>query len=229
MTYDVGLLPSAAEHAQAVAYLIVVNFPEWNAPILRSEQVIGRGEEAAICVPARFRSISRTHAEVWADERGRLWIRDLGSLLGTAINGVPLHPEQPIQMVIGDRIQLGVLELELLANPELLAEIDNLRAPHVEETSQGPPQRPCAAERAPALLAELSPAELEIVVWMCRGYTNLQSIARQLYRSPHTVRTQLGSIFRKTGVHSRDGLVGWLRRATADNGDQVELLRRFEL
>ena len=50
------LLPSGAK---VVASLLVVNFPEWIAPISRDEQVIGRGEEAKIRRPDRFRTVSR--------------------------------------------------------------------------------------------------------------------------------------------------------------------------
>jgi LuxR family maltose regulon positive regulatory protein len=62
------------------------------------------------------------------------------------------------------------------------------------------------------LLAELSRAELEIVLWMTRGYTTDGEIGKLLYRSPHTVRTQVSSIFNKLGIHSRAELVGWANR-----------------
>jgi DNA-binding CsgD family transcriptional regulator len=210
-----GRETDASAEEEAVAYLVVINLPEWHAAILRSEQLVGRGAEAAIRVPNRFRSVSRRHASIWADDRDRLWIRDLGSRLGTAVNGVPLIPEQPIQMVIGDRILLGVVELEVLASPRLFAEMVELELLDVEETGKSTPPRSPAASGPRQLLSELTPAELEIVVCMCRGYTGLDLIAQQLYRSPHTVRTQPVSIFRKMGVHSRDELVGSLRLAAA--------------
>ena len=62
-------------------------------------------------------------------------------------------------------------------------------------------------------LRNLSRAELEVVLWMCRGHTDLAEIGGKLHRSPHTVRTQLGSIFRKLEVRTRDQLLSLLRRA----------------
>ena len=66
-----------------------------------------------------------------------------------------------------------------------------------------PNQRPGAA---------LSQAELDVVLWMSRGFTDPDEIAEKLFRSPHTVRTHLGTIFSKLGVHSRDQLLSCLLR-----------------
>ena len=58
----------------------------------------------------------------------------------------------------------------------------------------------------------LDDSELEVIRWACRGLTTVEEIGHKLFRSPHTVRTQLGSIYKKLGVHSRDELLALLRR-----------------
>ena len=61
-------------------------------------------------------------------------------------------------------------------------------------------------------LDSLSPAEFEIVLWICRGFVSDQEIAGQLHRSPHTIRTQVASIFRKLSVNSRSDLLAFIIR-----------------
>ena len=61
-------------------------------------------------------------------------------------------------------------------------------------------------------LQHLTPAESAVVLWLSRGCTTDEEIAKQLHRSPHTVRTHVTNIFAKLGLSSRTELVGWLRR-----------------
>ena len=211
--------PAFARSASA-AYLTIVNAPEWQAAIDREKRIVGRGPDVAIRVPDRFLSVSRNHASVWADDRGRLWIRDLDSRLGTAVNGVLLGCDLPVQILPGDRLMLGDLELNLIGDPQMTAQIINMEVPEVEETRRNPPAVANLGSAQAELVEDLTPAELEIVLWLCRGFTHLQAIGRKLHRSPHTVRTQLGNIFRKTGMHSREELVGRFRRAWAGEGSE---------
>ena len=217
--------------AQMVAYLMVVNLPEWHWAVLTREQLIGRAEEAEVRLPSRFTSVSRRHAAVWADDAGRFWIRDLGSQMGTAVNGVLLALGREAQIVIGDRLLLGGLELELVESagsmPSAPVEEEAPEMLDAEETSSSSstPRRRYA-DASTRMLADLSPAELDIVLWMSRGFTRLASIGRKLHRSPNTVRTQLGSIFRKTKTHSRDELVGRLRRASNGADDDSTIRPR---
>jgi DNA-binding CsgD family transcriptional regulator len=205
---------------QASGYLIMVNVPplEWSAAIVRVEQTIGRGDEASIVIPDRFRAVSRRHATIWADAAEQVFIRDLGSRCGTDVNGIHLKAEEQYRLVMGDRIKLAGLELQITRSlptlPELVAE---LKVPDIHDTwDEDVEYRPVAEARE--LLKVLSNAELEVMLWLCRGYTQLESVGRKLHRSPHTVRTQLNSIFRKLNVHSRDELVGKLRRANREPG-----------
>jgi DNA-binding CsgD family transcriptional regulator len=53
-----------------------------------------------------------------------------------------------------------------------------------------------------ALPASLTPREREVLDYLCLGYTN-REIALACGSSPHTVRNQLRSIFRKLGASTR--------------------------
>ena len=56
--------------------------------------------------------LSRNHAEVWSDEEGRVWIKDVKSSNGTFVNGVRLSEEgqqsAPAEIVSGDLIEFGI-------------------------------------------------------------------------------------------------------------------------
>jgi DNA-binding NarL/FixJ family response regulator len=51
-------------------------------------------------------------------------------------------------------------------------------------------------------VVKLSPAEAAVVAQVSRGLTN-REIARELGKSPATVKNQLVSVYRKLGVRSR--------------------------
>ncbi len=188
-----------------LAYLMVVNDPDWRAAILPAEQEIGRGDDAAIRLPARFRSVSRRHAAIWTVPRDeRIWVRDLESSLGTAVNGVRIRPERPFQILVGDRLVLGAVELGVVPRQDTTG-----------DTPDFDPEKTFGRAAASATFDALTPAELDVVLWMCRGHTDLETIGARLARSPHTVRTQLGAIFRKTGACSRDELVALVSRGRA--------------
>jgi hypothetical protein len=56
--------------------------------------------------------LSRTHAEIWADRQGKIWIRDVRSSNGTFINGSRLSPEsrdsEPHELATQDHLELGI-------------------------------------------------------------------------------------------------------------------------
>jgi pSer/pThr/pTyr-binding forkhead associated (FHA) protein len=78
----------------------------------RLPALIGRDANATVRIQNDL-ALSRRHAMLFAQHE-ELWIRDLDSRHGTAINGVQLH-EQPLKS--GDRITLGstVLALQSLS------------------------------------------------------------------------------------------------------------------
>ncbi len=56
------------------------------------------------------KSVSRKHAKIW-EEEGQYWIEDLGSRLGTWVNGLR---RTKIKVKFGDRITVGKTILQLL-------------------------------------------------------------------------------------------------------------------
>lgn len=138
----------------------------------------------------------------------------MGSTAGTQVNGVPLKNNHAVPLSCGDSLTLGQTTLQLVdqvsVKGQLLAETgccgDEELEGGVESTHhvQIPETR--------RLFTLLTPAELEVVLWMMRGCLNDEELGQQLFRSPHTVRTQIGSIFQKVGIHSRAELISLLLR-----------------
>jgi DNA-binding CsgD family transcriptional regulator len=202
------------------AYLLITNVQPsvWHAAVFNDPQVIGRLPECDIVIPPTYIHVSRRHALIGARRQG-IWLQDLGSSGGTRLNGVPLRPDCESSAVIGDRLSLAGLEL-FLVSPEakVLAGIHSHGSSAVkseeEECSQtgvkllGSESLTSYNEK---LLGHLTPAELEVVRWVCRGRTTIKEIGDGLFRSPHTVRTQLNSVYKKLGVHSRDELLAFMR------------------
>lgn len=56
--------------------------------------------------------LSRQHAEIWADRRGKIWIRDIKSSNGTWVNNQRLSPEnrdsEPHELRENDTLELGI-------------------------------------------------------------------------------------------------------------------------
>jgi DNA-binding CsgD family transcriptional regulator len=193
------------------AYLVIANIPacEWHAELTADRQVMGRSVDADIRIPAKYSSVSRTHAAIWYD-RG-IWLQDLGSSAGTLINGIAIKPNKEFQLTLADSLWLGGVELNVVAeihdgyvfDPHVVGEMDT-RIPTDHELE--------ANSQAQEAATSLTHAELEVVLWISRGYTGLPELTEKLFRSPHTIRAQLRSIFRKLGIHSRDEVVAWFQR-----------------
>ncbi|MGH3117754.1 MAG: EAL domain-containing protein, partial [Gaiellales bacterium] len=82
-------------------------------PLARLSNVLGRTDRAAGIYPdvdfgplGQGRAISRRHAEV-TYRSGNLFIRDLGSRLGTYVNGEPLDGDAECALVEGDLVTIG--------------------------------------------------------------------------------------------------------------------------
>ncbi len=56
------------------------------------------------------KSISRKHARIWRED-GKFWVEDLGSTLGTYVNGLR-RPR--LQIKFGDQIKVGQTVLEIM-------------------------------------------------------------------------------------------------------------------
>jgi DNA-binding CsgD family transcriptional regulator len=196
------------------AYLLMTNVShnEWQAPVFERSQIIGRRPDCDIIIPEEYIHVSRQHAVVGTDKDG-LWIQDMGSSGGTQLNGVPLVLDTKTRAEIGDRVSLGGLELYFVS-PDASILDESEEASNAEEKTRRTVQLTAKSIKAvgDARLSSLSPAELEVVRWVCRGLTTFEEIGRKLFRSPHTVRTQLGSVFKKLNVHSREQLLALMRK-----------------
>lgn len=203
------------------AYLVMTNVPpqKWLGTLTEQRQVLGRGDEVHLRVPAEFTHVSRRHAEFWTDVDGH-WIADLDSTSGSRVNSVPLVPHQSFRLTLGDHIWVGAAEFDLVANPDLSR---RRPFPRSDDETIGYGAGEVGTVKfsgAPAhYFAQLSQTELDVVLWMSRGFTNPDEIAERLHRSPHTIRTHLGTIFSKLGVHSRDELLSCLLRRISASPD----------
>ena len=63
------------------------------------------------------KSVSRRHAMIWAEE-GKFWVEDLGSTLGTYVNGLR-RPK--FEVKFGDKIHVGKTMIQLM--PSKLSEM----------------------------------------------------------------------------------------------------------
>ena len=72
--------------------------------------VVGRAADAAIFLDDV--TVSRHHAEVFEGESGAVWVRDLGSMNGTYLNG---HQVDVGQLLDGDVLQIGLFKLVFVA------------------------------------------------------------------------------------------------------------------
>ena len=67
--------------------------------------LLGRGADSGI--PVVEPSVSRRHASVRVDDRGVLWVTDMGSSNGTFRNGDRLAPQEAVAVADGDRLRFG--------------------------------------------------------------------------------------------------------------------------
>jgi DNA-binding CsgD family transcriptional regulator len=200
-------------------FLILVNISDedWSYKIDEQKKIVGRWATANIRIPERFEQVSRRHAEVWR-EKGLNWVRDIGSRGGTRVNGIFLKKGTPVNVTVGDRLTLSDVELKVVDIVSKLAElmveagISVLSAAEDNAGSGTDIKRFLPTSFIRDMLRRLTPAELDVVLWMHRGYTTDDDLGRMLHRSPNTVRTQIARIFEKLNVHSRADILTWLHR-----------------
>lgn len=198
-------------------YLTLVNVQpeEWCSRLETGLNVIGRATTASVRLPNRFQRVSRQHATIEVTEwETSIW--DMGSSCGTTINGVHLEPKKKVSLSVRDRIRLADAELNLWnSDPHPLAPTESIAPTDADENGDTYVFGEGIAIDAmnDPLFSDLTPAELEVLLWMSRGYTRDVELGKVLFRSPNTVRTQVSSIFSKLGVHSRTELVTLLSRS----------------
>lgn len=103
-TFDVRAVISRATAAKRSACFIIIEGAETGRlyKLGGEEMLIGRSEEASICIDAR--GVSRHHARVVPGADGEVVLSDLGSKNGTYINGEPVEEKS---LVDGDQVQIG--------------------------------------------------------------------------------------------------------------------------
>lgn len=214
------------------AFLVMVNVADesWSFRIDAHRKLVGRSSEATIRIPPQFPYVSRRHAEVWCDKAG-MWLQDVGSQGGTRVNGVCLDNGHPAQITIGDRITFSDVETKVVSQVSTLAELlveaqIPASPPLKDEESTIIPAHIRTADIVRATLEQLTPAELEIVLWMHRGFTTDDELGKVLFRSPNTVRTQLTGIIGKLNVQTRADVMGWLKRASTKAQRAADTERR---
>jgi DNA-binding CsgD family transcriptional regulator len=208
-------------HEIPAAFLILTNGnpEEWSAVVDEQHKTIGRSRQCEIPLSQKYNYVSRRHAEIYRDGRA-IKLRDLGSRSGTRVNGVWVDRNKEVTIVPGDRIWMGGVELEVVAEIPAAKGVEEYFGDSIERDDDISGQLgPTRNLHTQLLLAELTPAELAVVMWIQRGYLKDEDIAAKLFRSPNTVRTQVNSIFRKLHVHSRADIISLLKASdwTADN------------
>ena len=78
------------------------------------EVLVGRAETVDLRLP--HPSVSLVHLCLRL-VKGKLWANDRGSTNGTALDGVPLVPEEPVPAPPGSRLTVGIFEL-VIGEPE---------------------------------------------------------------------------------------------------------------
>jgi|GEM_PF-2457530 len=215
--------PAAPIHREIPqAYLILTNesVDTWCAAITSTKKLMGRKKYCDIVIPPKFVSVSREHAWIWGDSFS-INIRDKGSTAGTRINGVEIGKGKEAKLVVGDRLTLGTLELQVVDNLPIQRQLFAETGVLIDESMDSVDPAQLSPTPPRTLLAKLTNAEFAIVLWIGRGYFKDDDIAKMLHRSPNTIRTQVNSIFRKLNIHSRTELVNLIRNPQTEIiGDQ---------
>lgn len=98
-----------------MARLIVESGGERREIRIAGPVTIGRSPSATI--PIDDKTLSREHTQVYTTERGKYFVRDLGSKNGTFLNGQLV--KEPELLKSGDRIRVGPVHLTFFArDPE---------------------------------------------------------------------------------------------------------------
>lgn len=84
------------------------------APVPPGEHILGRDDGTGITID--HPSISRTHARVYNDSNGQIWVEDLHSTNGTAVRGARIREKTLINL--GDLISFGTVIFRL--EPEVM-------------------------------------------------------------------------------------------------------------
>jgi DNA-binding CsgD family transcriptional regulator len=188
----------------------------WSLPLKPEKQLIGNGVKGSGKLEQP--GVQPTHAKVWL-ERKTICFQPQGHPVW--LNFVPINSEHCVNLLKGDLLHLGppVLDTALLvsctaelASAKRAAEQDGAAA-DLWDDDLG--------------VGELTTAEQDVLVWLSRGETDVNAIAESLYRSVHTVNTQLKKVYSKLKARSKADLSAHLLRYRDAVERQKTALGRF--
>jgi hypothetical protein len=190
-------------------YLVLTNVShaEWSHQIEERRKLIGRSPDADIRIPDRFESVSRRHAEVWTDKYGP-WLRDCRSRKGTCVDGVWIDHVPQAGIVVGDIVWFGDVRCEVARGVVAMARAAAVTNDLTETPIPSGPSPPARAK-----CKEFTLVEVNILLWISRGYHRAADIGRMVYRADGTIHRELDGIFKKLGVCSVTDVMAWLKQS----------------
>jgi DNA-binding CsgD family transcriptional regulator len=150
------------------------------------ELLLGRRENSDLLLPDPH--VSRAHAVI-RKTAGAVWLEDLGSTGGTAVNGEPVTGSQALKH--GDMVTFGTVETRFEDRSSLM---DSDEATQMIEL---PP-----VEDKPVL----SPRQTEVLGYLKQGLTNPE-IAVHLGVTERTVKAHCQEVFDRLGARNRTAAV----------------------
>jgi DNA-binding CsgD family transcriptional regulator len=150
------------------------------------ELVLGRRDNSDLLLPDPH--VSRAHAVI-RKSAGAVWLEDLGSTGGTAVNGEPVTGSQALKH--GDMVKFGTVETRFEDRSSLM---DSDEATQMIEL---PP-----VEDKPVL----SPRQTEVLGYLKQGLTNPE-IAVHLGVTERTVKAHCQEVFDRLGARNRTAAV----------------------
>ena len=150
------------------------------------ELVLGRRENSDLLLPDPH--VSRAHAVI-RKSAGAVWLEDLGSTGGTAVNGEPVTGSQALKH--GDMVKFGTVETRFEDRGSLMD------ADEATQMIELPP-----VEDKPVL----SPRQHEVLGYLQEGLTNPE-IAVKLGVTERTVKAHCQEVFDRLGARNRTAAV----------------------
>ncbi|MCA9705845.1 MAG: sigma 54-interacting transcriptional regulator [Myxococcales bacterium] len=116
---------------------------------------IGRSEDADLVIAEPW--ISRRHAQIVLRPGEPIRIHDCGSSNGTRVRGTPLAPQEPVEVAVGDPIELG--------STLMLIRADRLRRASATPAAEPSPRAlPDAMTRLHELVARVSSSTINVLL-----------------------------------------------------------------
>lgn len=106
--------PAPAKGGMKTQLIVLTGAEAGKIHILEDQELIGRDTTAGLRVTDT--TVSRKHAVITKTQKGRFYIRDLGSQNGTWVNGVPVVDAAELR--VGDKIRVGIKTIFLFTQQD---------------------------------------------------------------------------------------------------------------